>query len=59
MSGQAASASGTASPPATGSRAPVTREAVLQALARHGGNRAAASRELGIGRTTLWRLMKG
>jgi len=39
-------------------RPPVTREDVLQALARNGGNRAAASRELGIGRTTLWRLMK-
>ncbi|MEM5310592.1 propionate catabolism operon regulatory protein PrpR [Paraburkholderia sp. JHI869] len=38
---------------------PVTREDVERALAAHGGNRAAASRALGIGRTTLWRLMKG
>ena len=35
-----------------------TREDVLRALEAHGGNRAAASRALGIGRTTLWRLMK-
>ncbi|WP_144141855.1 propionate catabolism operon regulatory protein PrpR [Paraburkholderia sp. BCC1884] len=35
-----------------------TRENVLRALERAGGNRAAASRALGIGRTTLWRLMK-
>jgi propionate catabolism operon transcriptional regulator len=35
-----------------------TREDVLQALERSGGNRAAASRALGIGRTTLWRLLK-
>jgi propionate catabolism operon transcriptional regulator len=37
---------------------PVTRDAVQRALEQHGGNRAAASRALGIGRTTLWRLMK-
>jgi len=37
---------------------PVMREDVERALAAHGGNRAAASRALGIGRTTLWRLMK-
>ncbi|RAS21373.1 propionate catabolism operon regulatory protein PrpR [Paraburkholderia bryophila] len=36
-----------------------TREDVMRALAESGGNRAAASRALGIGRTTLWRLMKG
>jgi transcriptional regulator, propionate catabolism operon regulatory protein len=36
----------------------VTREDVKRALEQHGGNRAAASRALGIGRTTLWRLMK-
>ncbi|MFM0717291.1 propionate catabolism operon regulatory protein PrpR [Paraburkholderia strydomiana] len=35
-----------------------TREDVLSALERSGGNRAAASRALGIGRTTLWRLLK-
>jgi propionate catabolism operon transcriptional regulator len=36
----------------------VTRDDVQRALELHGGNRAAASRALGIGRTTLWRLMK-
>jgi transcriptional regulator, propionate catabolism operon regulatory protein len=36
----------------------VTRDDVLRALEQHGGNRAAASRALGIGRTTIWRLMK-
>jgi propionate catabolism operon transcriptional regulator len=36
----------------------VTRDDVQRALEQHGGNRAAASRALGIGRTTLWRLMK-
>nr|WP_255371255.1 propionate catabolism operon regulatory protein PrpR [Cupriavidus sp. YR651] len=41
------------SPPTT-----VTRDDVLRALEEHGGKRAAASRALGIGRTTLWRLMK-
>jgi propionate catabolism operon transcriptional regulator len=41
------------SPPVT-----VTRDDVQRALEQHGGNRAAASRALGIGRTTLWRLMK-
>jgi propionate catabolism operon transcriptional regulator len=35
-----------------------TREDVMRALEQSGGNRAAASRALGIGRTTLWRLMK-
>jgi propionate catabolism operon transcriptional regulator len=39
-------------------RASLTREAVVEALAQSGGNRAAASRALGIGRTTLWRLMR-
>jgi transcriptional regulator, propionate catabolism operon regulatory protein len=36
----------------------VTRDDVQRALEQYGGNRAAASRALGIGRTTLWRLMK-
>lgn len=36
----------------------VTPDDVRRALAAHGGNRAAASRALGIGRTTLWRLLK-
>ncbi|WP_128596935.1 sigma-54 interaction domain-containing protein, partial [Paraburkholderia kirstenboschensis] len=35
-----------------------SRDDVLKALERCGGNRAAASRALGIGRTTLWRLLK-
>jgi len=37
---------------------PVTRAAALAALQAAGGNRAAASRALGISRTTFWRLMK-
>jgi len=39
-------------------RATPSREDALRALERSGGNRAAASRALGIGRTTLWRLLK-
>jgi propionate catabolism operon transcriptional regulator len=39
-------------------RSSPTRKDVLDALEKAGGNRAAASRALGIGRTTLWRLMK-
>jgi transcriptional regulator, propionate catabolism operon regulatory protein len=35
-----------------------SRDDVLRALEQTGGNRAAASRALGIGRTTLWRLLK-
>jgi propionate catabolism operon transcriptional regulator len=35
-----------------------TRDEALRALDQAGGNRAAASRALGIGRTTLWRLLK-
>ncbi|AXL49449.1 propionate catabolism operon regulatory protein PrpR [Paraburkholderia caffeinilytica] len=42
---------------ASGRRSP-TREDVVRALEQAGGNRAAASRALGIGRTTLWRLMR-
>jgi propionate catabolism operon transcriptional regulator len=34
------------------------REDVIRALEQAGGNRAAASRALGIGRTTLWRLLR-
>jgi transcriptional regulator, propionate catabolism operon regulatory protein len=53
-------------PPAAEARTPgevavrhaPTREDVMRALEQAGGNRAAASRALGIGRTTLWRLMK-
>ena len=40
------------------SAAPVTPAAALAALQAAGGNRAAASRALGISRTTFWRLMK-
>jgi len=36
----------------------VTRDEILRVLKQNGDNRAAASRTLGIGRTTLWRLMK-
>ena len=39
-------------------RAAVTRDDVLRALEKNGNHRAAASRALGIGRTTLWRLLK-
>ncbi|SIT41173.1 Proprionate catabolism activator, Fis family [Paraburkholderia ribeironis] len=39
-------------------RATPAREDVMRALEQSGGNRAAASRALGIGRTTLWRLLK-
>ncbi|QQC65806.1 propionate catabolism operon regulatory protein PrpR [Paraburkholderia ginsengisoli] len=42
----------------TSSRVTPTREDVQRAIDQHGGNRAAASRALGIGRTTLWRLLK-
>jgi PAS domain S-box-containing protein len=34
------------------------RNSIEQVLARHGGRRAAASRELGISRTTLWRKLR-
>ncbi|MGF6876267.1 propionate catabolism operon regulatory protein PrpR [Paraburkholderia sp. MM5477-R1] len=46
-------------PGSTAPRATPSREAALRALEQSGGNRAAASRALGIGRTTLWRLLKG
>ncbi|MFM7231068.1 MAG: sigma-54 interaction domain-containing protein [bacterium] len=36
----------------------VTREHVLRALARHDGNATAAARQLGVSRTTLWRMLK-
>ena len=43
---------------ATAPRITPTRADVAKALEQCGGNRAAASRALGIGRTTLWRLLK-
>jgi propionate catabolism operon transcriptional regulator len=52
----ASAAAGTAL--STPQRTTPTREDALYALERSGGNRAAASRALGIGRTTLWRLLK-
>jgi len=36
----------------------VTREHVLRALTRHYGNATAAARQLGVSRTTLWRMLK-
>jgi DNA-binding NtrC family response regulator len=36
----------------------VTREHVMRALARHGGNATAAAKQLGVSRTTLWRMLK-
>ena len=35
----------------------IIRSAVQQTVAAHGGNRAAAARQLGISRTTLWRYL--
>jgi transcriptional regulator with PAS, ATPase and Fis domain len=36
----------------------VTREHVLRAIARHDGNATAAAKQLGVSRTTLWRMLK-
>jgi transcriptional regulator with PAS, ATPase and Fis domain len=36
----------------------VTREHVLRVLARHDDNATAAARQLGVSRTTLWRMLK-
>src|SRR5262249_7153013 len=36
----------------------VTREHVVRALSRHGGNATAAAKQLGVSRTTLWRMLK-
>jgi transcriptional regulator with PAS, ATPase and Fis domain len=44
--------------PAAGTVNEVLREHVLETLERHGGNRAKAARELGVGRTTLWRWLE-
>ncbi len=35
----------------------ITTDAILQAIAAHGGNRTAAARQLGISRSTLWRYL--
>ena len=35
----------------------IISDAVQQTVAAHGGNRAAAARQLGISRTTLWRYL--
>jgi PAS domain S-box-containing protein len=34
------------------------RQAIVEVLRRHGGNKSAACRELGMGRTTLWRKIR-
>ena len=49
----------TAEPAAAGTRTleEIISEAVQQAVAAHSGNRAAAARQLGISRTTLWRYL--
>jgi len=44
-------------PPVSGSRA-ITPEALVEALAQHGGNREAVASQFGISRMTLWRKMK-
>jgi DNA-binding NtrC family response regulator len=36
----------------------VTREHVMRALSRHAGNATAAAKQLGVSRTTLWRMLK-
>jgi transcriptional regulator of acetoin/glycerol metabolism len=45
-------------PSAGFARAGRTREDLLALLARHGGSRVAAARELGVSRVTLWKWMK-
>lgn len=35
----------------------IIREVIRQSVAAHGGNRAAAARQLGVSRTTLWRYL--
>lgn len=36
----------------------ITRDQILEALARAGGSKTKAAKALGIGRTTLWRKLK-
>ena len=38
--------------------AQIETQAIIEALERHGGNRAAASKELGVDKSTIWRKMK-
>jgi PAS domain S-box-containing protein len=47
-----------AAPAAPGRLDEIEREHILAAVARHGGRRAAAARELGIHPTTLWRKLR-
>lgn len=42
----------------TPARTQVTLQDLLRTIEQCGGNRAAASRQLGIGRTTLWRMLR-
>ncbi|RLB22808.1 MAG: Fis family transcriptional regulator [Deltaproteobacteria bacterium] len=46
------------SKPITGTLATEEAQIIRSALEKHGGNRVAAARELGISRTTLWRKIK-
>ncbi len=41
--------------PLDGTLEEITRKIILQAVAANGGNQTAAAKQLGIGRTTLWR----
>jgi len=38
--------------------AQIEEQAIRDAIKRHGGNRAAAARELGVNKTTIWRKLK-
>jgi transcriptional regulator of acetoin/glycerol metabolism len=38
--------------------AQIEEQAIRDAIQRHGGNRAAAARELGVDKTTIWRKLK-
>lgn len=43
--------------PLTGTLEQITQAVIQQAIQAHGGNQSAAARQLGIGRTTLWRYL--
>ena len=49
---------GSARDPEARSLDEVTREHVLRVLARHNDNATAAAKQLGVSRTTLWRMLK-